>query len=277
MLAAQGNPEQAQLVLDSASNPAVAESLAPVHYRILHQLGHPQEAWDFIRPRLGKNTAKRLDVLAKIGIEFYIQERKDPAIAVYQQLVNFQPDNARYKSNLAYMYIGEERYPEAEILLNEAIHAENSQEFGEIARTNLAYLLNITGHYSEAFQAAQIVINSSFVHKEAILRSPFWIHGKMQLDPAQFPGRQTQIGTAALSAGVAAALALGQLDVAEKMALEIKDENIPNLRAMVLGSLEQAKGNFSEVIRLWKAALKSSKSKSEKTALLNWIGTEKAD
>jgi tetratricopeptide (TPR) repeat protein len=272
ILLSTNHSEQALDILDSASDPIVKDELAPLRYKTLHQLGRGEEAWNFIRPHLEKNTEKRLNILANIGVEFYQRGLRVPAIAVYRQLVNFKPADARFANNLGYFLIENGQLSEAEGLLTAVLENPEAGLYAEIARCNMAYLFNLIGKYPQALDASTAVLNSEFVQETAILRVPFWANGKIQPDPAPIPGRELVLADAAWACAATSALANGQISQAQnfvdKLLLESPDQI---LAGMMAGCLEAAKGNLSGAADLWNQLINVSEQSPEAAVLKTWL------
>jgi len=270
VLLSRNQPEQALEILDSASDPIVKEELAPLRYKVLHQLGRGDEAWDYIRSYLENNTEKRLNVLTNIGIEFYQRGFVEPAVAVYRQLLGFKPADARIATNLGYFLIGQGQFAEAETILTTVTSDAQTGEFIEIARCNLAYIYSLTGKNTKAVQMADDVLKSAFASEEVILRIPFWVNGKMLPDPAPIPGREISLANAARACKASAFMALKKLDKSEQVIREM-DEGEMLLRNIISGCLERARNNSLQAAQYWKSALELSDSDEERAVIENWL------
>lgn len=262
--------EQALEILDSALDPIVKEELAPLRYKVLHQLGRGDEAWDYVSSYLEKNTEKRLNALANIGVEFYQRGLVEPAVAVYRQLLGVKPADARIATNLGYFLIGEGQFAEAETILTAVTADAQTGEFPEIARCNLAYIYNLTGKTTKAVKMAEDVLKSEFVSDEVILRIPFWVNGKMLPDPAPIPGRDISLANAARACRATAFMALNKLNQSEQE-ISALDEGELLLRKMMSGCLERARNNSLQAAQYWKAALELSDNEEERAVIENWL------
>lgn len=262
-----GQPEKALEILSSVSDPSIDDKLAPIHYKVLHQLGRADDAWEIIQPHLDKNTEKRLDSLADIGISFYEKGVSEAAIVVYRQLAAFRPDDVRILNNTGYMLLGAGKYEEAEALFHRVIEMDEDGFFGAISQCNLSYLYSMVGKYEKALDYANKLLNSPRVNEGAILRIPFWVNDQMQPDPLSFPGRSLTFGVAARSCGATAAIALGKFQAAKELIEEIPDP----IAEMLSGCLELAEKKSSKAVQHWKKALKISKAQSEQTSIESWI------
>ncbi|MEI7989594.1 MAG: tetratricopeptide repeat protein [Chloroflexota bacterium] len=275
ILVGLGKPEQALEILEAATDSIAIDQLSTGRYQMLHQLGRAQEAWDTISPLLEHNPDKKLETFANIGVNYYSRGLTKPAIAIYRQIIAFNPNNVRFSTNLAYFLIGETQYEEAEALLLGVIKSDGAGKFGQIALCNLAYLYNLIGDYSNALEIAAAVFESTFSTEGAYLRVPFWVNHQMLSDPDPIPGREITLGNAAMACGAAAAMALGKLDTAERMVNKFQPDNEPLLQEMLLGCFEQAKKKYAEARQHWKAARKLSKRKPEQSTLDEWIQASK--
>ncbi|MCD4673113.1 MAG: tetratricopeptide repeat protein [Anaerolineaceae bacterium] len=271
ILSEVGQPEKALEILSSVSDTSISDKLAPIHYKVLHQLGRADDAWEIIRPHLEKNTEKRLDFLANIGVSFYEKGENAAAISVYYQLAAFKPDDVRCSTNLGYMLAGKAKYEEAEALFHSVIAMDEDGFFGVISQCNLSYLYCMLGKYEKALEFANAVLKSSHIDEEAILRIPFWVTGDMQPDPLSFPGRSLTFCAAAKACGATAAIALGEYQAAKDLIKAIPADIEYPLIEMLSGCLELAEKNSSEAAQHWENASKQSKYSLEEDAIKNWL------
>lgn len=272
VLLLQNQPERALQLLDSVSFENIKNELAPLRYKTLHQLNHGVEAWNYILPYLEKNTEKRLNILADIGVQFYKRGLVEPAVAVYYQLNDFKPTDVRFATNLGYFLIGNGQLADAEKLLIQIIDCQDAGVYAEIARCNLAYIFNLTKKYKFAEDAFKSVLNSEFTKNDAFLRISFWVNGVMQPDPSPIPGRHLSLAECAYACAVSSALADGQIGFAESYAAKLQESssNKP-LTEMVFGCVEAAKGNKSKAAEFWNSAMSTFEIDSDRTALEEWL------
>lgn len=272
VLSTANKPDKALEILDSISNPNIIEQLASLKFRVLHQIGHGEEAWDFIRPYLERKTEIRLNVLADIGADFYKHGLTEPAIAIYHQLVNFKPDDVRITSNLGYFLIEKGETVQAEDLLLQVVNHPHAGLFGEIARCNLAYLYNLTGAYEKSLEASTAVLESRFRTEEAVLRVPFWVNGKMLPDPLPIPGRPILLEDAARACSAAAAMATAQIALAQSIVENLRQESSnKSLVGMVAGCVEAVKGDISTATDIWKQVLNEIENTPDVSAIKMWL------
>lgn len=264
--------DEALEIIDSSTDKNISFLLEPMRYRLLHQLDRANEAWDFIKPSLEKDTEMKINSLASMGVSIYKSGLREIAISIYKQLSSFQPDNLRLKINLGYMLIGEKEFAESEKILLDASSVTNEDIYTLIGRCNLAYLYNLTGKYKKALEIVENILQDELSKEEAILRIPFWVNKKMIDDPSRFPGRETLIGTAAKGCGAAAAMAMGKITKAEKFIHGLHDENSKDpLHKMVSGCVELEKGNRSTAREHWDQALQLSENENDKQAIQQWL------
>lgn len=264
--------EEALELLDSVEDLEVVKYFHWLRFKLFHQLERGQEALDDIREWIQDDLQSNIEKLAFFGIDFYEKGDRKTALIIYQQLLSFDPENLRLKNNIGYILIGKEKYEQAELLINEVIKEGNQAIDSEISKCNLAYLYAIQGRPDKVFPLVKEVENSELATEVALLRVPIWFQGKVQLDPAQFPGRNLSLVSAALGCGLACSLAIGDMDQANGfMKKLISGEYNDPMPLVCLGSIEAAYGNDEKAIDAWKHAIEITKNPEEKTILENWV------
>jgi len=272
ILAERGKLDLALEILDSIEDPQVKDDLVPTRYKVLHQLGQPEKAWNMVYPYLEVNTEKRAQRLGGVGVELYMKGFREPALSIYRQLVNFRPEEARYFTNMGYMLIGEGKYEDAKHILANALKLDPDGLFGQISLCNLAYLYNLNSEYEESVKAADIILNSKYAKEDAILRVSFWVNGRMHPDPQAFPGREMNLYIAARMCGSAAAMASNQMVKAESYLKGLKKDMVDQiLVSMVSGCLELAKRNDSKAKKIWKKVLSTMEENQDTAAINEWL------
>lgn len=272
VLLLQGQPEKALQLIDSVPNVNIKNELAPLRFKTLHQLNRGEEAWNYIRPSLERNTEKRLNILADIGAQFYQRGLIEPAFAVYHQLNDFKPADVRFTTNLSYFMIGNGQLADAEKLLKSVLDHPEAGVYAEIARCNLAYIYNLSRKYNLAEDAIKTVLNSELMKNHAIFRVSFWVNGKMQHDPSPIPGRPLSLAECASACAVSSALANGQIDLAESYAAKLQESSTDKtLVGMVFGCVEAAKGNKEKATRFWRDAVSTAEIDSDRLAIEAWL------
>lgn len=259
MLFNKGLTKEALSVLNLVKDDKLYDDtlLASLRFQTLMQLGEAQQAWEFISPRVGKNIT--LDAICEIGVRFYQRGLPDPVIEIYRKLHELAPNDIRITNNLGYFLSEKGELDEAESLLLSVTTYPEAGLFGAIAQCNLAYLYNLTGEYEKALQACQDVLSSDFVGEIAYLRVSFWLNGKMHPDPDAVPGREITLGDAARACGAAAALAMNQLDLAQRYVEElIASTHDEDLAQFVESCLQAARGTANPQ-EVWKRINESKK------------------
>ena len=265
-------PQEALDILNSTADPDLDRLFEPYRYRLLHQMGQAQEAWDYIFPKLQDAPDEKIEFLASVGVEFYKVGDRSTSMTIYDQLLSFQPDNLRLINNYGYILVGEGEIDSAKSLFLRVIEEDDSKVNPFISRCNLAYTYSLQGKFEEAFQLIDDVLSSEFSSEDATLRVPFWFQGEIQKDPAQYPGRSITLEMAALGCGLACALALGDMEKADDFndRLLVKEFEDP-LPLICDGCLHACKPRDEEVIDALRQAFEMSKNEDEKEILKEWV------
>ena len=134
MLKDRGRPAEALAVLEEAQSAGVSPygSLAPLRYELLHLLGKAADAWGFVEPLLAKQPQRRLETLASIGLDLYMNGQVAAAEAVFAQLSAFTSDAGRFLMALGFIHIGQGRLAEAEQLLRQALASPDAAKIAPI-------------------------------------------------------------------------------------------------------------------------------------------------
>lgn len=267
-----GRPQEALDLLDSTDKPRLQRLFEPYRYRLLHQMGRAEEAWEYIFPKLQDSPDEKIDILAQVGVNFYSDGDRSSAMAIYEQLLTFQPDNPRLMNNYGYILMGEGEIDEAEALFIKVIQEDHSDVNTLISKCNLAYIFSIRNKIDQVFNLVNDILSSDVSNVSATLRVPFWFQGEIHPDPAQFPGREITLEMAALGCGVAVALAQENIEKADELndALLVKDFEDP-LPLICEGCVQAAKNNDEESIEAFTQAIEMSENKEEITILKNWV------
>jgi len=274
-LTEMGRQHEALELLESAEDPELNQYFVSYRYLLLHRLNRIEEAKSLIESKLHENPEKA-ESLAEIAADEYIDGERKLAISIYSQLIKLCPDRIRLKTNLGYMLIGEGAFEQAESILNDIknvkIINQDEEEFILIAKCNLAYLHIIQSRFDQAFLLMEDILLYDKSEEEAILRIPVWFHEEIHPDPAQYPGRDVTLEMAALGCGLAAALAQGDIEKAEKFSSDLTSKECEDpLPLVCLGSLEAEKGNKEQAIDAWNKAITISENEEEKTILKKWV------
>lgn len=265
-------PEGALKILKSAPTTKLKNLLRPSKYEVLHQMNRSEEAWKCIQPYLKKANEEDFERLVNIGARLYYRGMTTPALSVHRQLFSVRPNDLRIANNLGYILIGEGEYSSAVEILTGVTSQPESVLFRDLARCNLAYILNLGGNFKSAISEIDKVMNSEFTQEVAKLRVTFWIDGSMLSDPSPIPGRDLLIGECALTCGVSSALAIGNFDMARSYLTKLKETSDNEiLIEMVSGSLELARGAIEQAKNDWTKALSSVKLESDQKALESWL------
>jgi tetratricopeptide (TPR) repeat protein len=242
---------------------------------LLHKMNRIDDARAFIEPIINKDPEK-VNKLADIAVRRYLDGERNLAISITSQLVNLCPDVIRLKTNLGYMQIGERAYDQAESLLIDVIDTkiidEDEEIFIVISKCNLLYLYILQNKFDKTFSLLEEIFASNKRDEEAILRVPFWFQGEIQPDPAQFPGRDITMEMAALGCGIAAALAQGDIEKADKLNDSLIDKEFEDPLPLICeGCVQASKGNQEEAVDAFTEAIKMSENEEEKSILQNWL------
>jgi tetratricopeptide (TPR) repeat protein len=268
-----GRGEDALRVLDEAcqENTALRESLAPLRYEILHLLGRPDEAWDFIQPMV-ESRKERLQVLGDIGTSLYAGGAVEAARTVFEQLHSVAPDVARFACNLGFILTGEGRLLEAEANLLRALEATDSEDIRALVLANLGYLYLIQHNFARSDESLCQAVYLATEEERAIVRIAYWQAGEVLPDFVPHPTRWLPVKTAAEANRVTLALAQGEPEEAEnlahQMAREAPDE--PWGYAM-LGWVMRDRERFDEARQAWGAALHRAANPQDQEAIERWL------
>jgi len=271
-LASLDRSEEALEILNSTNDPELEQLFEPYQYRLLHEMGQAQEAWDYIFPKLQKAPDQKLDILSSVGVDLYSSGDRSTALTIYEQLLSFQPNNPRLMNNYGYIILGEGQIDEAESFFIKVIQAGHSDENTLISKCNLAYIFSIKNEFDQVFKLVEGIFSSEVSKLSATLRVPFWFQGEIHPDPAQYPGRSITLEMAALGCGIAAALAQSDFSKADELndALLVKESEDP-LPFICEACVQAAKGNQFETFDALTEAIKLSENEEEISILKNWV------
>jgi tetratricopeptide (TPR) repeat protein len=264
--------EDALCVLDEASQETAAlrESVAPLRYEMLHLLGRPDEAWDFIQPMV-ESRKERLHVLGDVGVSLYLRGEVEVAKAVFEQLHAFAPAVARFACNLGFILTGEGKLSEATARFGQALAAPDIEDVRPPVLANLGYLYLLQGDHVRAEVSLEQAVSVAG-DEEAILRIAYWRDGQVVPDGIVHPSRSLPIHMAANANRVTLALARGEIDEAGELALRItKETPTAPWGYEMLGWVRRTEGKFGEARRAWKSALRYATDPQEKEAIESWL------
>jgi len=261
----------AREVMSSGSSEKDFFELSSEYDIFLRGLNEPEKARALILSALTSQDSQVIKKVFELGVEEYLAGHHHSAIEIYTMLNDHRPENLQACNNLGYMLIGENEKDRAKELLNKAIKGENKEVFPLIARCNLAYLYALTAEYDRINPLLEEVLNEEISKEGATLRIPFWIDGKMKPDPAQFPGRDISLETAALGCAITIALAKGEIRKAESLLVELKKEADELLGWLIEGCMEAEKNNNTKAKTLWAKAIEKSKNEEEKKTIREWM------
>jgi tetratricopeptide (TPR) repeat protein len=267
-----GRWEDALRVLDEAQDAGLPAygSLAPLRYELLHLLGRPNEAWDFIQPMI-ISQKERVHVLGDIGLSLYTRGKIEAARAVFEQLYTFASDVARFACNLGFILVGEGNLSEAEASFLNALEAPDNKEVRPLVLANLGYLHLIWGNYVQAEVSLQQAVSLAG-EEEAILRVAYWQDDEVVPDYSAYPARSLPVRAAANANLVTLALARGQAEDAESLARSMMQET-PNMPwgYEMLGWVLRAGSRLDEARQAWTSALRFTSDPQEKGAIERWL------
>lgn len=266
--------EEAIHLIDEAFAAGISQDsqLAPLRYQALHRLGQAEAAWAFVEPQLRKRTASRLDQLASQGLALYSNGHYPAARAVFEQLARCAPDDARIRTDLGFMLIGEGRAEAAQEHLLAAAQTTDDLEYRWLALCNLGFLYISQQRLDDAESALREVLKSAEPDQEAILRVAFVKGGQVIPDYTAFPNRSVTLQAAAQANLVAVSLLRGQQEQATEVAEALR-EAAPQLGLSheVLGLAHYARGDPPAAAESWRQSLELAAEDAERLMIEQWL------
>jgi tetratricopeptide (TPR) repeat protein len=272
-LLSQDDVQGAISIIEQAEKSGISleRGMAPFYFQALHQAGQPTEALDFIKPLLRENKHKQLDELAGIGVTLYELGKFRSSQAVFEQLIQLDPDETRFAMNYAFILTGEGEWEQAENLLSQAL-AKRDPENTFIIKCNLGYLRLLQGRYAEANTLFADVLANAPQAEGAILRVAFWFDGKIVPDFAPHSMRSARFVTVARANLVAWALSQSETEPGENWAREIIAEEPENpVGYEVLGCVLRVQKKMQESVAVLRKALELAQHPAKRAMLESWL------
>ena len=268
ILDGQGREEDADQVIRKALSAGAPAGLAQARFANYHLQERPEAAWNFVEPTLAERTEQWLELLANVGVGLYVQGWPTVALAIFEQLCHFAPDQARLVSNVGFVLLGDEELDRAEECFLKALEKPDSPDWRPVTLTNLGYLYLLQGNLARAEETLQEAVSLAPEDWPAILRVACWRDGRVAPDSVPHPTRSVAIRVAARANQVTLALAQGQAGEAESLAQEMI-EQVPDdpWGYTMLGWVGLAAGGFEAARRAWQDALARTADPQDQGAL----------
>jgi tetratricopeptide (TPR) repeat protein len=133
--------------------------------------------------------ARRLDALGDTAIKAYMQGEFDAAYTILKQLHEFAPDDPRLLNNLGFMLTGRGELALAKQHLKQITQSSNDEEWQALAALNLAYIYLIQARYAEA-EAALDRAQAELAEQpevRSVARVAYWHAGEIIPEYTPYP------------------------------------------------------------------------------------------
>jgi Tfp pilus assembly protein PilF len=266
--------EEAMNVLGEAQSAGIDASLMPLRFMLLHQMGQPEQAWESVKDQFATRKQERVNILASIGVQLYLQGHILAARQIFEQLHDYSPEDVRIATNLAYILIGEADFDQAKSLLTQVIERED-RDFSLVARCNLGYLHIWQDQLEQAFLEFETVLKQAAPESGAILRVAFFWQGTFCPDYAPHSVREVSLANAARANLAAIALAQTDFNRAEQEVQAIASSGAELLTSQVNACLLLAKKQAAQSKRVIQKSLDLVEHPAEAQMLETWLASIK--
>jgi Flp pilus assembly protein TadD len=218
--------------------------------------------------------ARRLDSLGDAALKAYVRGEFGAAYTIFEQLHTFAPDDARLLNNLGFMLIGRGDLALAEQRLAQVSQVPGGEDWQAIAALNLAYLYLIQERYDDADRALSTAQASLDQQPEAgsVNRVAYWHDGEILAEYTAFPMAFYPLQLSIWANQATLHLVHGEPAKAEVLARRIVDAAPEaSLGYRVLGWILWAEEQPEAAREAWQQAQGRAQHPTEREALTAWL------
>jgi tetratricopeptide (TPR) repeat protein len=218
--------------------------------------------------------ARRLDTLGDAALKAYVRNEFDAAYTIFKQLHEFALDDPRLLNNLGFMLIGRGDLALAEQRLAQVLQSSGGEDWQAMAALNLAYLYLIQDRYADADRALSTAQASLDQQPEAgsVNRVAYWHDGKVLPEYTAFPMAFYPLQLSIWANKATLHLVHGEPAEAEALAHRIVDAAPEaSLGYRVLGWVLLAKDQPEAARDAWQRAQECARHPAEQEALTTWL------
>lgn len=240
-------------------------------YHIYHALHEPEKAWLKVEPFLTQpeTAPNMLESLERTGYRLYNEDQYEAAIAVFEQLLRFQPERFDFVNNVGFIAAGLGKWEQAESLIQAAYSAGFEPC---MALANLGYIYVRQQRLAEAIETLQQALYR-VRDEEHILRVACWYKDAFSDSLLErFPKESLPVRLVAYLNLATAYYLMGENEqalVAAQSGIEVAPELVIGYR--VRGSIELATGQFENARHSWEQGLAAQAHTWEHQLLRDWL------